>query len=142
MMPLCRDVRSSPSPKAAYHDLHSDDVTTLSYHPSRPSVLLSGSTDGLVSVHDTSVPDEDDLTLQTLNLGASVHRAAFVSDSLVAALSHDERFAIYDVSDATASGDALCDFGDLRPGLACRYVADVIPKMDGTGAVLGAGAQE
>ncbi|KAF4124897.1 WD domain, G-beta repeat [Geosmithia morbida] len=136
------DMRSS-SLRAAYHDLHSDDVTTLSYHPSRPDVVLSGSTDGLVSVHDTSIPDEDDMTVQTLNLGASVHRAGFLgSSSLVAALSHDERFALYDVSDAAASGDALRDFGDVRGALDCRYVVDVVPKVDGTGAILGVGDQE
>lgn len=137
-----RDVRSSPSPVAAHHELHSDDITTLSYHPNRAPILLSGSTDGLVSIHDTSVADEDELTVQTLNLGASIHRAGFIADSLVCALSHDERFALYDVSDGHDSGDALCDFGDLRKGLGCQYVADVVPKVDGSGAIVGAGAQE
>lgn len=139
---LLWDVRSSPSPKAAYHDLHSDDITTLSYHPINPSVLLSGSTDGLVSVHDTSIADEDELTVQTLNLGASIHRAGFLADSLVCALSHDERFAVYDVSEGEASGDALKDFGDLRKEVGCQYVADVVPKVDGSGAIIGVGAQE
>jgi WD repeat-containing protein 89 len=138
-----RDVRSSPTPQAAYHDLHSDDITTLTYHPSSPSILLSGSTDGLVNVYDTSVPDEDDITIQTLNLNASIHRAGFLdSSSLVYALSHDERFAVYDVSEAHASGDAVKDFGDLRTQVECQYVADVVPKSDGTGAIIGAGAQE
>lgn len=137
-----RDIRSSPTPRAAYRDLHSDDVTTLTYHPSNPHILLSGSTDGLVSVHDTSVADEDEMTVQTLNLGASVHRAGFLADALVCALSHDERFALYDVSEGHGSGDALCDFGDLREGLGCQYVVDVVPKVDGSGAIVGAGSQE
>jgi WD40 repeat protein len=137
-----RDIRSSPTPKAAYHDLHSDDITTLTYHPSNAHILLSGSTDGLVSIHDTSVADEDEMTVQTLNLGASVHRAGFLADALVCALSHDERFALYDVSEEHGSGDALCDFGDLREGLGCQYVADVVPKVDGSGAIVGTGSQE
>uniref|UniRef100_A0A8H7NML2 WD40 repeat-like protein n=1 Tax=Bionectria ochroleuca TaxID=29856 RepID=A0A8H7NML2_BIOOC len=101
---LLWDVRSAPVQKAAYHDLHSDDITTLTYHPSNPNLLLSGSTDGLVSVHDTSIADEDELTVQTLNLNASIHRAGFLGPSLVYALSHDERFAIYDISEAQGSG--------------------------------------
>jgi len=139
---LLWDIRSSPSPKAAYHDLHSDDITTLTYHPTNPHILLSGSTDGLASIHDTSVADEDEMTVQTLNLGASVHRAGFLADALVCALSHDERFALYDVSEEHGSGDALCDFGDLREGLGCQYVADVVPKIDGSGAIVGAGSQD
>ncbi|VUC35828.1 unnamed protein product [Clonostachys rosea] len=139
---LLWDVRSAPVQKAAYHDLHSDDITTLTYHPSNPNVLLSGSTDGLVSVHDTSITDEDELTVQTLNLNASIHRAGFLGPSLVYALSHDERFAIYDISEAQGSGDAIKDFGDLRGGTGCQYVADIVPKNDGSGAIVGAGAQD
>ncbi|CAG9988370.1 unnamed protein product [Clonostachys byssicola] len=139
---LLWDVRSAPVQKAAYHDLHSDDITTLTYHPSNPNVLLSGSTDGLVSVHDTSIADEDELTVQTLNLNASIHRAGFLGPSLVYALSHDERFAIYDVSEAQGSGDAIKDFGDLRESTECQYVADIVPKNDGSGAIVGAGAQD
>lgn len=105
-------------------------------------MLLSGSTDGLVSVHDTSIADEDELTVQTLNLNASIHRAGFLGPSLVYALSHDERFAIYDISEAQGSGDAIRDFGDLRRDNECQYVADIVPKNDGSGAIVGAGAQE
>jgi hypothetical protein len=148
---LLWDIRGAqPAPKAAYHDLHSDDITQLAFHPSpaQAQLLLSGSTDGLVSVHDTSVADEDELTIQTLNLNASIHRAAFIggaqaqATSLVGALSHDERFAVYDVGEERSSGDAVRDFGDLRAVLGCQYVADVVPKADGTGAILGAGSQE
>jgi WD40 repeat protein len=148
---LLWDLRGArPAPKAAYHDLHSDDITQLAFHPSpaQAQLLLSGSTDGLVSVHDTSVADEDELTVQTLNLNASIHRAAFIggaqaqATSLVGALSHDERFAVYDVGEDRSSGDAVRDFGDLRAVLGCQYVADVVPKADGTGAILGAGSQE
>jgi WD40 repeat protein len=148
---LLWDIRGAqPAPKAAYHDLHSDDITQLAFHPSpaQAQLLLSGSTDGLVSVHDTSVADEDELTIQTLNLNASIHRAAFIggaqaqATSLVGALSHDERFAVYDVGEERSSGDAVRDFGDLRAVLGCQYVADVVPKADGTGAILGAGSQD
>ncbi|CVL05013.1 hypothetical protein FPRO06_04535 [Fusarium proliferatum] len=136
------DVRSTPSSKAHYQEVHSDDVTDLSFNPSNSALLLSGSTDGLVNVYDTRVADEDDLTVQTCNVDASIHRAAWLSATEVAALSHDERCALYDVSEERANGDAVQDFGDIRSALGCQYVADITPKMDGSGAILGAGAQD
>ncbi|KAF5020921.1 hypothetical protein F66182_7073 [Fusarium sp. NRRL 66182] len=136
------DVRSTPSPRAHYQEVHSDDVTDLAFNPSNPALLLSGSTDGLVNVYDTRVADEDDLTVQTCNADASIHRATWLSATEVAALSHDERCALYDVSEEHANGDAVQDFGDMRSALGCQYVADITPKMDGSGAILGAGAQD
>ncbi|KAK1247281.1 hypothetical protein MKX07_002190 [Trichoderma sp. CBMAI-0711] len=136
------DVRSTPSPKATYSEVHSDDITSLSFHPTRPQILISGSTDGLASVHDTSIPDEDELTVQTLNHNASIHDAAFLNDTEVFALSHDECFAVWDVAEERVGGDAVKDFGDLRRVLGCQYVANVVTKLDGSGAILGAGAQD
>ncbi|CEI41152.1 hypothetical protein FVEN_g3504 [Fusarium venenatum] len=136
------DVRSTPTSKAHYQEVHSDDVTDLSFNPSNPALLLSGSTDGLVNIYDTRIADEDDLTVQTCNVDSSIHRAAWLSATEVAALSHDERCALYDVSEERANGDAVQDFGDMRSVLGCQYVADITPKMDGSGAVLGAGAQD
>ncbi|PHH73268.1 hypothetical protein CDD82_5563 [Ophiocordyceps australis] len=132
-----RDIRSSPQPRATYTQLHSDDITALSTHPLLPGTLLSASADGLVSMHDTRIADEDEATLLTRNLGASVHRAGFLSPEMLFALSSDELFALYPVH----HGKTL-EFGDLRNVLACRYVADVLPKTDGSGAILGAGNQE
>ncbi|PTB40762.1 uncharacterized protein TrAFT101_005925 [Trichoderma asperellum] len=136
------DVRSSPSPKATYSEVHSDDVTSLGFHPSSPTLLISGSTDGLVSVHDTTIADEDELTVQTFNHNASIHDAAFLTPTEVFALSHDETFALYDVAEERTDGNATQDFGDLRKVLGCQYVANVTTKLDGSGAILGAGAQD
>lgn len=148
--PAARDVRAAPTARAHYDQAHSDDVTVLAFHPSDPALLLSGSTDGLVSLHDTRIVDEDDLTLQTLNHGASIHHAGFLTDSLAFALSHDERFALYDIAHDGHDGHdghdaaALTNLpsGDLRAVLGCQYVADVTPKTDGSGAIIGAGSQE
>ncbi|KAI9163143.1 Mitochondrial carrier protein [Paramyrothecium foliicola] len=136
------DVRSTPAPKAHYQEVHSDDITDLSFHAGNPALLMSGSTDGLVNVCDTRVADEDDVVLQTFNHNASIHHAAFLHPSRVLALSHDEQFALYDMADENPTGDALVHFGDLREKLGCQYVASVSPKADGSGAVLGAGSQD
>ncbi|PHH69567.1 hypothetical protein CDD80_6649 [Ophiocordyceps camponoti-rufipedis] len=142
---LLWDVRAGPVTRAHYQEVHSDDVTTLAYHPSSPDLLISGSTDGLVNILDTRVADEDEVTLQTLNHDASIHHAGFVSNDVVFALSHDERFSLYDGVALDPQDDSITTtipFGDVRSLLDCRYVADVTPKTDGTGVVLGAGSQE
>ncbi|KOS21403.1 putative WD repeat-containing protein [Escovopsis weberi] len=136
------DVRSTPAQTAQYDSLHSDDITSLAFHPSTPHLLISGSTDGLASIHDLRVADEDELTVQTFNHDASVHEAAFLSRGEVFALSHDERFRLYDAAEERVTGDAVQDFGDLRETLGCRYVAGVTTKRDGSGAIIGAGAQD
>ncbi|RDA82804.1 hypothetical protein CP532_1373 [Ophiocordyceps camponoti-leonardi (nom. inval.)] len=142
---LLWDIRKAPTARAHYQEVHSDDVTTLSFHPSSPDLLLSGSTDGLVNLYDTRVAEEDDVTLQTINHDASVHYAGFLSDDLVFALSHDERFSLYDgvaLEPQDCTTTKTIPFGDLRASLGCQYVAGVTPKTDGTGAILGAGAQD
>ncbi|KAK2597346.1 hypothetical protein QQS21_006043 [Conoideocrella luteorostrata] len=136
------DVRSAPSPKAHYQEVHSDDITELAFHPEQPAILLSGSTDGLVNIYDTRIADEDDLTVQTFNHNASIHHAGFLTATEVLALSHDEQFALYDMAEETENGDALQHFGDLRSALGCQYVANVTVKTDGSGTIIGAGAQD
>lgn len=138
-----RDVSGKPAQKAHYQEVHSDDVTDLAFHASQPFLLLSGSTDGLVNVYDTRITDEDEVTIQTLNHNASVHHAAFLAPgSEVLAISHDEKFALYDFGEERTDGNATHDFGDLREALGCQYVANVTPKVDGAGAIIGCGAHE
>ena len=48
------DIRYLTAPIRHYSESHSDDVTKLVFHPSFPSQLVSGSTDGLINIYDTS----------------------------------------------------------------------------------------
>lgn len=121
--------------------MHSDDITELRFHPSQaPNILLSGSTDGLVNVYDTRIAEEDDVVVQTLNCG-SVHQAAFLSASEVFTLSHDEKFAVFNLDEEYEKGSPVADFGDVRNELECQYVANVTTKTDGSGAIVGVGSQ-
>lgn len=119
---------------------NNDDITDLHFHPSRPRHLLSGGIDGLVSIFDTNVSDEDDSLLQVVNHGP-IHKAGFLSDAVIYALSHDEQFSIHAVTSdaddtaappAGSSSDPVADdtppvhFGDLRPVLQCDYAIDVM----------------
>ena len=103
----------------------------LQYHPTRNHTLLSGSTDGLVNIYDTRIADENDALCQVINHG-SVHHAGFLDDRTVYALSHDEVFSIYPVTDPDdhqMSSDEdqqwPIQFGNLREPLGCEYVAQL-----------------
>ncbi|KKK18933.1 hypothetical protein ARAM_005610 [Aspergillus rambellii] len=120
------DIRSPDQPHLQYVESHNDDVTELQYHPTRHNILLSGSTDGLVNIYDTTITDEDDALVQVINHG-SVHHAGFLDEKTIYALSHDEVFSIHpatDPDDQTQSPDPI-QFGNLREPLGCEYIAQL-----------------
>ncbi|OLN84366.1 putative WD repeat-containing protein C63.06 [Colletotrichum chlorophyti] len=138
---LLWDIRTGPAQRLRYDEVHSDDVTELRFHPAEQHILLSGSTDGLVNIYDTRISDEDDVVVQTLNQG-SVHHASFLGNTEVYVLTHDEKLAVYSVAEDCGTGAALVDFGDARETLGCQYIANVTTKIDGSGAIVGAGSQD
>lgn len=116
------------------------DVWQLQYHPTETSILLSGSTDGLVNLYNTTVLEEEDALHQTLNHGSSIHKAGFLNDLDIFALSHDEKFAIYPMitnTEASVEEPPSTQFGDLRESLGCEYVASVFGRP--SGGVVGIG---
>ncbi|QSS65291.1 WD domain-containing protein [Histoplasma capsulatum] len=124
---ICWDIRSPGQPCLQYVESHNDDITELQFHPTRHNVLLSGSTDGLVNIYDTTISDEDEALLQVVNHG-SIHRAGFLAEHAIYALSHDEVFSIHPFNnpDENAVEPAAIQFGDLRPVLQSDYVAQVL----------------
>ncbi|KAI5303596.1 chromatin binding protein, partial [Ascosphaera pollenicola] len=133
-----RDVRSPANMAMSYTESHNDDIAVLQFSPFNPRLLLSGSTDTLVNIYDTSQADEEEALKQVINHG-SVHRAGFLSANASYVLSHDEHFAIYPLN-AYVRGEAITveqgekvaeepkpvDFKDVRGQLRCNYVAQVI----------------
>lgn len=95
-----------------------------------------------MNICDTKIADEDEVVIQTFNHDSSIHHAAFLNDTEVYALSHDERLALYDMAEGYEKGAATTDFRDMRGVLGCQYVANIFPKTNGAGAVIGAGAHE
>lgn len=88
--------------------------------------MLSGSTDGLVNIYNTTIADEDDALVQVINHG-SVHHAGFLTEKTIYALSHDEVFSIHPATDPdeqTQEPDPV-QFGDLRQPLDCEYIAQL-----------------
>jgi hypothetical protein len=89
-------------------------------------MLLSGSTDGLVNVYDTTIADEDEALVQVINHG-SVHHAGFLSERTIYALSHDEQFSIHPATDPddSAQEPEPVHFDDVREPLGCEYVVQL-----------------
>jgi SEL1 protein len=103
---------------------------------------LSGSTDGLVNLYDTTIPEEEDALYQTINHSSSIHHAGFLSNTDIFAISHDEKFSIYEMitnTEESVDEPPPQDFGDLREKLGCEYIANVISRPGG-GAVAGIGS--
>ena len=108
---------------------NNDDITALQFLHRRTNHLLSGGIDGLVSIFDTNIAEEDESLLQVVNHGP-IHKAGFLSDRTIYALSHDENFSIHPVTVDNESDmenePAPVIFGDLRPAIPCEYVIDII----------------
>lgn len=126
------DTRKGDRQSMAYVDSHSDDVTEVQFHPTDPFGLLSGSTDGLINIYNTSIEDEDDAVYNAINNGSSIHRAGFIQSkdgvNKVFALSHMETFSVYHIAnpDDESETPAPIEFGDIREKWGCQYVADVL----------------
>lgn len=87
-----------------------------------------------------SISEEDDALNQVMNHG-SVHHAEFLDEDVVFALSHDEVFSIYHLTDPDSnSGRDPLSFGDLRTRLECDYVVDVLSTRGNKGAFVAAGS--
>ena len=99
---------------------------------------MSGSTDGLVNIYDTTITDEDEALLQVINHG-SVHHAGFLSDRTVFALSHDEHFSVHPVTDPDDPNQdpEPVNFDDVRESLNCEYVAELCIGSQGPYIVAG-----
>ncbi|KAK3111408.1 hypothetical protein LTR53_013387 [Teratosphaeriaceae sp. CCFEE 6253] len=130
---LLYDTRNPGTPLRNYADSHTDSITQLAFHPSDPNVLLSGSTDGLVSLFDARQAEEEDALQQVLNPRSAVHGAGFLTPDHAFVLTTDERFLIYPLQEpveGTAPAAAV-DFGDVRPTLDCAYAVGLRRQPDG-----------
>lgn len=112
----------------------------MNFHPGDPNILLSGSTDGLVNICDTTITDEDEVVVTAFNHG-SVHRAGFLNNTEIFALSHDEKFALYNIAEGDQGSLSSLNMGDAREALGCQYVAHIFPKPNGVEAIIGVGSQ-
>ncbi|EKM82104.1 hypothetical protein AGABI1DRAFT_126452 [Agaricus bisporus var. burnettii JB137-S8] len=73
------DPRQPAVPIRTHSSTHSDDITTLSFHPSAfsPPLLLSGSSDGLLSISNAIEDDEDETVIHVGAWGPSVSQSGW-----------------------------------------------------------------
>ncbi|KAF2216088.1 hypothetical protein CERZMDRAFT_34638 [Cercospora zeae-maydis SCOH1-5] len=131
---LLFDTRNTTAPVRQYNESHTDTVTQLQFHPAHPQVLLSGSTDGLVSIFNVNHDDEDDALQQVLNPRSAVHCAGFMAHDQAYVVSTDEQYSIYTLAKTASDEEELpppLQFGDVRQKLDCMYVIDVLVQPDG-----------
>ncbi|KAI9892123.1 MAG: hypothetical protein M1814_001829 [Vezdaea aestivalis] len=100
----------------------------VSFHPTNPAALLSGSTDGLLNVYNSTLADEDEALERIINHG-SVHHARFIdSKGTICAVSHNEVLSVYEGAEdmeGEEKEEEVTALGDVRSVLGCEYVVDV-----------------
>ena len=110
----------SPICISKFESIHSDDITRIVFHPKDPRLLITGSTDGLVTVlniksqeEDTAlIQDEDTALMHTLNTESSVNIMGYFGPSLefIYVITHIETFTIWKYMD----GELLTSIIDLK----------------------------
>jgi WD repeat-containing protein 89 len=105
---------------------NNDDITALDLHPTRDNLLLAGGDDGLVSLFDLGIVEEDDSLVQAVNHGP-IHKAGFFDTDRLFALSSDQDLALHPIFSAEREAEpSPVLFGDLRPLIPCEYVIDIV----------------
>ncbi|KAK4503832.1 hypothetical protein PRZ48_004747 [Zasmidium cellare] len=131
---LLYDTRNASAPLRQYNESHTDTITQLTFHPNQPNLLLSGSTDGLVSIFDVNHADEEDALQQVLNPRSAVHCAGFLAQDQAYVVSTDEQFSIHTLAKTAAEDEQVpppIEFGNVREKLECMYVVNVLLQPDG-----------
>lgn len=79
-------IKSKNNLLGGYWESHMDDITHLTFHPTKRDVLASGSTDGLINIFDLTQSSEDLALTYSLNTESSVVRqlscASFISNDV------------------------------------------------------------
>ncbi|XP_042625285.1 WD repeat-containing protein 89-like isoform X2 [Cyprinus carpio] len=115
---MVQDRGETGSLLGVYSESHSDDITTVKFHPRQADRLASGATDGLVNVFDLSLGGEDDALVTTCNCNSSASSLCWTGKDLdqLLCLTHDEGLHLWDVarpdSDDTLT---LLSSADARP---------------------------
>lgn len=106
------DLRNPGTILGSYVDSHTDAVTQVTFHPGKPSVLLSSGEDGLVCCFDTTQPTEELALNAVMNIGAPCRRIGFccADYSTVYCLTGSETASLWDINTATS----IEEFGASR----------------------------
>ncbi|KAG5319935.1 WDR89 protein, partial [Pseudoatta argentina] len=85
-----------------YWESHMDDITCLTFHPSKRNVLASGSTDGLMNIFDLTQSSEDLALTCSLNTESSVDRLGWLTDDSLWCTTHTQTLQLWECEGASA----------------------------------------
>ncbi|XP_043405656.1 WD repeat-containing protein 89 isoform X1 [Chelonia mydas] len=91
---------AAKEPLGTYSETHNDDITKICFHPIKPNLVVSGSTDGLVNVFDINKENEDDALIATCNSNSSVSFIGWSGKDYkqVYCMTHTEGFCWWDLT--------------------------------------------
>ncbi|XP_073426973.1 WD repeat-containing protein 89 [Dendrobates tinctorius] len=115
----------SKEPLGAYSESHNDDITQVRFHPTNPSLVATGSTDGLVNVFDIGADNEGDALTSTCNSDSSVNIVGWAGRDYkqVYCLTHNEGFLWWDLSQVdTEEPITLCKVEDVRENVGGCHI--------------------
>ncbi|KAJ7179505.1 WD40-repeat-containing domain protein [Mycena filopes] len=75
------DPRQPAAPLRTHSSTHSDDVTVLRFSPDTPNILMSASTDGLISTSTANEDDEDEAVVHVGVWNTSISQADWIHSS-------------------------------------------------------------
>jgi len=88
------DARKPSVPIFSHTSTHSDDITSLHFHPTIQDRLLSASSDGLLTITNAAEQDEDEAIEHVGNWGCGIAQTGWYHDGLWAA-SDMETFSLW-----------------------------------------------
>lgn len=87
-----------------YWESHTDDITSLAFHPEKQNCLLSGSTDGLINMFDLTQTTEESALTICLNTESSVDKIGWLDNSDVWCTTHTHELQLWHHEDAIPFG--------------------------------------
>lgn len=111
--------------------------------------LISSSTDGLVTIIEPTIPDEDDSVQVVLNNRNAIQHIKpftgpdhqFLQSGNICTISQDEKLAVHAIAEKTSESETSDPQPfDLRSELKCDYVIGLLEQQSGGSLVLAVGA--
>ncbi|KAJ7937425.1 WD40-repeat-containing domain protein [Mycena leptocephala] len=75
------DPRQPAAPLRTHSSTHSDDITVLRFSPDSPNILMSASSDGLISTSTANEDDEDEAVVHVGSWNCSISQADWIQSS-------------------------------------------------------------
>lgn len=115
---------SSQSRLGTYADVHSDEITQLSFHPSHPNILGSSGEDGLICLYDVGSAAASEAALSIMNTDCAVNKFGFFGPNGegLYSISSIETLSIWH----HPSAQRLSYFEDIRERSGMDYLIDCV----------------